>query len=332
MATLAIASTDPVPREERLALWGEMVWQLLGRLRSTTEGDETFRGHLEYGDLGDLRLCRLAASRHRVMRTPQLIRLDDRGYYKMVIQVRGCATFEQDGRRVQLSPGEWSIYDTMRAYSVSNDKAVEQMVLLLPRECIATGEFDPAPLMVRRYSATRGVGRLACQLIDATFQELPNCGGDGGRGVADSIAALMRLALLEGSGRAGDLALAEGLRDRIKRHVAANLRDPGLSIERIATACGCSKRSVHMVFRDEGMTISDYIWRQRLARCRADLDNPALRGESITAIALAWGFNSPTHFSRAFRECYGVPPSHYRDAGLGGLMVEAEAAAQPYRQ
>ncbi|MDU6746935.1 MAG: helix-turn-helix domain-containing protein, partial [Bradyrhizobium sp.] len=38
---------------------------------------------------------------------------------------------------------------------------------------------------------------------------------------------------------------------------------------------------------------------RRLDRCRSDLE-AARRTESITSIALRWGFNDPSHFSRLF--------------------------------
>jgi len=35
---------------------------------------------------------------------------------------------------------------------------------------------------------------------------------------------------------------------------------------------------------------------------------------SITDIALSWGFASPAHFSRVFRDRYGMSPSEARQA------------------
>ncbi|MBR1139034.1 MAG: helix-turn-helix domain-containing protein [Bradyrhizobium sp.] len=46
---------------------------------------------------------------------------------------------------------------------------------------------------------------------------------------------------------------------------------------------------------------------RRLDRCRSDLE-AARRTESITSIALRWGFNDPSHFSRLFGRRYGIAP------------------------
>jgi AraC-like DNA-binding protein len=71
---------------------------------------------------------------------------------------------------------------------------------------------------------------------------------------------------------------------------------------------------VHKVFQTEGTTVSDQIWRMRLARCREDLCNPAYANQSITDIAFSWGFNSSAHFSRAFKDEFGVCPRILRKA------------------
>jgi len=39
---------------------------------------------------------------------------------------------------------------------------------------------------------------------------------------------------------------------------------------------------------------------------------PAQGNRTVTAIAFDYGFNSPTHFGRAFRARYGATPRDYR--------------------
>ncbi len=312
MGALEMVSTDQVRPPERLAFWTDLIWQLLGRLRSETFGDETFRGRMVHGEIGSVKMCRLSAGRHRVVRSPDLIRQDDRGYLKLVVQLEGSTWFEQNGRKTLLSPGEWSIYDTMKAYSVSNTSPIEQLVLLVPREKVLTGSMKADDLMVQRYSARAGIGRLACELMNAAFDEIPGSSPQSAEAIGDAITELLRHSLLERSGLPTDLSHREALRDRIKAYVERNLRDPALSIDQLADAFHCSKRNLHKVFSHDGATISEYIWRLRLERCRYDLLSPSCAWKSITEIAFSWGFNSATHFSKVFKEAFGMPPRLYR--------------------
>lgn len=329
MGAVSVVSTADVAPADRLALWGDFVRRHIGPLQTDTFGGNRFDGRLELGDVGGLKLCRIAVSRHRVVRTPQLIRQIDRGYVKIVAQMKGSASFEQNGRQVVLTPGEWSVYDTTRTYTVSNPDPIDQLVLLLPRDRLAGLDLDN--LVVRRFSGRSGAGRLAFDMLNAAYQELPALAGQGGGGeLADTMANLVQLAMLDQLGISSDASLRETARDRVKAYIDANLQDPLLSLDRIAAAIGCSKRYLHKLFHGEDETLNSYIWHARLDRVRQDLANPRLLRRTITELAFAWGFNSSTHFSRSFRERFGVAPRGFRAMvhDTGRLWNRIDAAAE----
>jgi AraC-like DNA-binding protein len=103
---------------------------------------------------------------------------------------------------------------------------------------------------------------------------------------------------------------------RAQAFIREHLRDPDLSIDRISAALGCTKRYLHMLFSDKGMTVSDHIWRARLLHCRQELETQA--GKTITDVAFSWGFSSSSHFSRVFRKHFGFVPSAIHKAQHGG--------------
>jgi AraC-like DNA-binding protein len=125
----------------------------------------------------------------------------------------------------------------------------------------------------------------------------------------EPISHLVRLALAEFSGDSTVRSSESVLRDRIRSYVLNHLRDPELSIDRMAAALNCTKRYLHRAFQVEGVSISDYIWQLRLDRCRKEIMDPNYQGKSITEIAFSWGFNSSPHFSAAFKERFGTSPS-----------------------
>jgi AraC-like DNA-binding protein len=107
---------------------------------------------------------------------------------------------------------------------------------------------------------------------------------------------------------------------RAQAFIREHLRDPELSIDQISAALGCTKRYLHMVFSERGLTVSDYIWRARLQHCRQELEAHA--GKTITDVAFSWGFSSSSHFSRVFRKCFGVAPSAIHKAQHGGVSAD----------
>lgn len=323
MQALEVISTESVAPRERLPMWGDAVWKLIGGLRSDAFGDEHFAGRIAFGHASDLSLCQLDVTRHRVLRTPGLIRRSDRGFYKVVAQLEGRACFEQHGRAVWLAPGEWSLYDTTEAYAVSNPDSVRQLVLMVPKERLPLGDLPMRELTVQRFSGAAGVSRLAWEAMRSAFDELPGMSTPVQEGVADTVVQLLRLSLLERAGRGTGRTQKEALRDRIREHIARQLRDPRLSVDRIAAALNCSRRHLYNAFADEPEGLAGYVHRERLEATRRALD-AASAGESITEIAQAWGWNSLAPFSRAFKARYGCSPSDYREQGQAADRSSAD--------
>ena len=167
------------------------------------------------------------------------------------------------------------------------------------------------------------VGRLAQALARSALDERPRSalGERPGHNThqaaheADLAGTILNLLDLSLPGRAAQPAApspAETLRQRVKSYIRLHLRDPDLTIERIAGALSCSKRYLHMCFADEGLSITEFIWTERLDHCRRELEEAAALGRTITEVAFSWGFNSSSHFSRLFKKRFGAPPSRTR--------------------
>lgn len=313
MAATTLLTTDIVPARERTRYWCDMIWHAFGGLRSDTYGDPCFTGRIHQADFGAVRVCRLEASRHRVVRTAGVRSSSDPGYLKLVVQHRGSSVFEQDGRVAKVAPGEWSLYDTTDSYAVSNPEPVEQHVLLLPRDALLRGQRTIQSLLVRPLRASAGLGRIACEAVRTAVEEAERTPSALRPELGDTLTHLIRLALLE---QLADVTPQTGrqiMRLRVHAHIERRLDDPDLSLDSIARELNCSKRLLHRAFHDDGCTPLEYIRLRRLERIRDDLENPALASRSITEIAFRWGFSSAAHFSRSFRSRFGASPRDWRE-------------------
>ncbi|WP_308122030.1 helix-turn-helix domain-containing protein [Streptomyces sp. TRM70350] len=63
-----------------------------------------------------------------------------------------------------------------------------------------------------------------------------------------------------------------------------------------------------MAFGETGSTVGRWIRERRLRACYRDPAR-AHRGTTVTDVAFRWGFNDMAHFSRVFKQAYGVTPS-----------------------
>jgi AraC-like DNA-binding protein len=72
-------------------------------------------------------------------------------------------------------------------------------------------------------------------------------------------------------------------------------------------------RYLYTLFARRGQSLEQQILRERLEYARVQLTQAALNGRSIQSIAYGCGFAHAQHFSRRFRETFGVTPRQWRE-------------------
>ena len=307
MARLSRFTTEGVCAGARVPRWDDALWSSLVPFRTRADGH--FAGEADFGAAGAIHLFRIAATRHQLERS-EADALPG-GLLQLIVQRRGTSTITQCGRRLELAPGGWTICDADRAFML-HAEAGELLMALVPRERLGFGSALP-PCALHSFGSDGGTARLLPRYLADLMEEIGGVADSNCGELADMAAQLVRLALLEARNAVPPVSMRETLRLRVKDHVRRNLRDPALSIDRVAAAFGCTKRHLHKVFSGDEVTLSQFIWQQRLECCRDALGNPALGRHSITEIAFMWGFNNSAHFSKAFKERFGLPPGLFRE-------------------
>ena len=189
----------------------------------------------------------------------------------------------------------------------------------MPKELLQERGFRSAKMSACKLSARTGTGRIAHEFVHAAFDEATKLSPYNATGVADSLIDLLLLPLREAE-TTFDRGGPEAMYVRAQAFIREHLRDPDLCIDQISAAFGCTKRYLHMLFSERGMTVSDYIWRARLQNCRQELETHG--GKTITDVAFSWGFSSSSHFSRVFRKYFGIVPSSIHKAQHDGLSPD----------
>jgi len=270
-----------------------------------------FEGRLDARRFGDLDLSRVASSPAVVRRArPTGEPAAHQRYFKLHLQDLGSSLNIQDGHEAVLRPGDLMLCDSSRPYSIRFDDPNRMLVLRLPEARVVARLGDPDAIVGRRL----GVEELGASMLSAFVRNLwaaPLASGEVDCDGALLDAALNLLAAACGSGAPANDHGALQLKHRIKRFVDDNLRDPDLSVGRVAKALGVSPRYVQMVFAAMATTPLAYIRRKRLQLAAQHLRRHG-PDCSITDLSFSLGFNDLSHFSRAFKTRYGVGPREYR--------------------
>lgn len=240
---------------------------------------------------------------------------------KVIVQLQGECSMRSGGKEATMLPSEWTFHNHSSDLEITLTPDAEQLHFLFPADVFSRKLLSVAPRVVS-LGARAGVPRLAGGFLRLLSSEWPFLGASDRTDMIYAAAQLVQLAMTEQQ-TARRMTMQETLRERVKAHIARNLRDHGLTIDRIADALGCTKRNLHKVFRDDTHTLSAYIWDLRLQRCAADFMDPSRRHQTITQVAFSWGFNDAAHFSRLFRARYGVSASEFRAGTEPGSQAGA---------
>lgn len=101
----------------------------------------------------------------------------------------------------------------------------------------------------------------------------------------------------------------------ICRYIEEHLGDFDLGTDRICRHFRCSRSTVYRLFKPQG-GLWHHIQRRRLTRCMLTITHPKMRHCRIFDIAVDFGFESASQFSRLFHDHFGMTPSQAREAGL----------------
>jgi len=101
--------------------------------------------------------------------------------------------------------------------------------------------------------------------------------------------------------------------NRVIEHIEENLTNP-MPYELLSRIVGCSLYEFSRIFSFmAGMSVSEYIRRRRLSQAVFDIQNSNYK---IIDIALKYCYESPTTFTRAFKEMHGTTPLTARKTGV----------------
>jgi AraC-like DNA-binding protein len=224
-------------------------------------------------------------------------------------------------RTVVLEPGDVTVADSARAVAITTKEPYSTIGLTVPGSLLQTFIPDPERVVGVRFSGKTGFSKIVSYMLLTMWEhvEARNFDAVGADLASNMLAILSACCQVSGDNEAAQNADVLVKQEKIKLAINQSLRKPDLCVGDLAKQFGCSIRYIQRLFSEEECTVSKYIRRQRLEGCKRQLADAAWLHHSITEIAFNWGFNSSAHFSRVFKEEYGLSAREYRKQALKGL-------------
>ncbi|MES2533804.1 MAG: helix-turn-helix domain-containing protein, partial [Pseudomonadota bacterium] len=239
----------------------------------------------------------------------------------LALHLAGDSRLESAEGHSEIAIGDLAHGPLGGTFTLSFASDFRALFILVPHAVLEARALLP---LARRTGLVRGgagVARMFTALLQSVSESFDTLTTEHLRPVEIALVEFLATCLAEepadGALR-GETGTQMNILNRLCQVIEANLGDAGFSRATVARREGISARYVQKLFENAGESFSHYLRRRRLARCRSDLLNPQLSPLSITEISYRWGFSDSAHFSRSFREEYGVAPREFRkqaDAG-----------------
>jgi AraC-like DNA-binding protein len=312
-------TTAGLPPKEQLDYWLQAIGEVFMALDVDVpeNSPQGFEGRIVQHSQGCLALAEVLVEPHSVVRTASQCRQGDDEDFIALVQRTGETWIEQDGHEGWLREGEFTLLDSARAYTMRFPRPVHHEILKVPGNSLRAAVRGSERLTAIPVSGTSGPGRIFLAVLDSVHETVDSMESRAITGVSDALVDLLAASI--GSLPSANARLPKNLelyhRERVRQFVQERLFDPDLSIDLIAAQVKLSARYVHRLFEDGPLTLSAWIWRERLETARRALLAADSATRSLTDIAYSVGFKDPAHFSRLFKATYGSSPRAFR-AGL----------------
>ncbi len=301
---LDLRQVDP---DQRSAIWAEWIQSMFPGLQVAEFHSAVTAGRIWRRHFGPGLLWTVTSPTHTAHSDPALA--CDILLSGLALQKQGNAIFEQGANRCRLRPGDFTLIDADRPFSMRALGIGEMLILQFPTPFANRMFPELLASSALAIESAAPVARILSAVLFALEAELET--------MAPAAAWEMFEIVLRIVGMLSHAAVSASPTkpwriERALQDIDMLLEDCDLRPEEIARRQGISRRRLDMLFKEcLGATISAQILEQRLQQTAAELKVRHELGRTITDIALGAGFRGSAHFSNAFRKRFDVQPRQW---------------------
>ncbi|MDJ0514004.1 MAG: helix-turn-helix domain-containing protein [Methyloceanibacter sp.] len=277
-----------------------------------------FSASISAAPLAESSLLILDSSGLAARRGPRQISQSTDDKVVVCMQLGGTILGASDDNEGALHPGDIWVVDLARPtthwHRTTASQSCKALIWNVPRR-LFEGKLGPiAALTHRKLRADSLPGRLLGHMLKGLPGQSEGFDHGSAQQAESLLADLLTVAYLgdDASSAVTKSYAPLAARFRLKSTIEMYLFDSRLKPSDFAEKAGIGTRHANTILAADGTSLERYIFERRLERSRAVLDNPAFDFRQVSEIAYSHGFASLSHFSRKFKEAFGMTPSEYR--------------------
>ncbi len=314
VSTINTFRSDEISLPDQFGYWSDFLCDMFIEMEPSSDGDGSFRAAVDTGEFGVLTVATISAQPHKVRRTPSNIKNSDNEATLFHYQISGKSVFRQGDAEETILPGDIACMDTAFPFELDLVDDFRCITVKAPRK-IFVSLIGSEPLFPKARIRRNSIyGAILGEYFKFSRRQI----GTGEDEVEATLAQQFceTLALAQ---KSEPVPICQHLDDEtppllgaVLSHLRNNLADGDLTPPKIAEHFGISVRYLHRLFEPVGLTLGQWLLRQRLKRCFNDLTDPQFDQTPVSTIAYKYGFNDLSYFGRSFKARYSVTPREAR--------------------
>ena len=322
-----IFATDSPRADVSFHQWHSFCDERIVPMRHRQLVADSFSASAEGCGVGGLTITKMSLANLGLETTPQTIRhqknRSDNIFVSLILD--GAVKVDQNGRSTIDRSGDFGVRDQNTPWRIAYDGQTDIVAIELPRRRLES-ILGPA----RHFSGLTVNGDLPSATLARSFLcELMRLGDRLAPDAAERMATIGTDLIVAGIAERMALERPQPLQATVtvqhaKAYIDAHLSDPELNSIQIAAAVRVSVRYLQERFRERGCDVATCIWDRRLETAAQRLSDPACLHQPLGLLAYGCGFINQAHFSRRFRDRFGMSPREYRHAACRAAATPDE--------
>ncbi|MBL1141119.1 MAG: helix-turn-helix domain-containing protein [Proteobacteria bacterium] len=250
-----------------------------------------------------------------IERNPNHISEDNNQDYFLSTLLHGKVSIQQADAEYTLEPGQLALIAGGLPYTTKYEIPSRRLIVRIPENVFKERLLSCHQNIVMGNLPSEGLGHIVNELLKSVAFEAQTLSITEQYTLTQSLLELTG-ALARSTVKYDDLkpvSKQSALLNRVYAYLEENFMDSDLTPEKVANANKISTRYLHSLFSQSGTTVLKWVWERRLRAARNDLMDPSQVQARISEIAFRRGFNDSAHFSRSFRNRFGISPTELRE-------------------
>jgi AraC-like DNA-binding protein len=324
-------STTDWPKRDRMAMWRDVIARTVYQIDMAPLPNGPFFAKAVAWTLPGLATVLGENANVRARRTSDL--LDGGDDLVLAVTRTGTRVVSQRGREVTLGAGEAILMSSAETSAITFPCYSRFVTLRLSRQALAPLLSNLDDAVMRPLARDTEMLRLLVRYIVDLRDGYPLAAPGLQRAVVTHIYDLVAL-VIGATHDAVAFTKGRGLRAArlmaIKADIRNSLEHNEVTLTAVAARQRLTTRQLQRLFETEGVTFSEFVLGERLARAHRHLTHPALTERLISTIAFDVGFNELSYFNRTFLRRYGATPSDVRAAARRDQKERASIDGDQY--